>query len=346
MDFEIFKVGTHTSDKGESRSYTSDDLNFIADSYAPEFDEAPIVIGHPVDNSPAYGWISSLKVTDDGKLVASALDEKIHPEFLSSVKEGRYKKRSISLTPEGKLRHVGFLGAAAPAIKGLKDIQFSQPSSFTYEFSLDESADSQNQTNDINPDQKDSSPPQDGSHSEKTSISSLYSELDLLKKSISSLSQNFSEKWEPLFGNESEYKNHLNDIDSQLNSIRSKISVNEFESLLNSKISDGSLTPGIKNKLIAFSNFMECQNFSENFAPDKFRNDINQLFIELVNSFPKIIYYENFSEKPDENSDIVVDDYDGLPVDENSKSVHKKALKIMGDKNISYIAAVKQVLNN
>ena len=134
MKFEIFKTGSHTSDKGITKDYSLDDLNFIAQSYKPEEDEAPIVLGHPVDNSPAYGWVSSLEVTEDGKLVADAPDEKLSPEFLSAVQEGRYKKRSISLTPEGKLRHVGFLGGAAPAVKGLADIQFSQPSSTIIEF--------------------------------------------------------------------------------------------------------------------------------------------------------------------------------------------------------------------
>ena len=57
--------------------------------------------------------------------------------FFHALKEGRYKKRSISLTPEGKLRHIGFLGAAKPAVKGLADIQFTSPSSEVYEFDFE-----------------------------------------------------------------------------------------------------------------------------------------------------------------------------------------------------------------
>ena len=45
MKFEIFKTGTHTSDKGIQKDYSLDDLNFIAQSYKPDEDEAPIVIG-------------------------------------------------------------------------------------------------------------------------------------------------------------------------------------------------------------------------------------------------------------------------------------------------------------
>ena len=134
MKFEIFKTGTHTSDKGVTKEYSLDDLNFIASNYKPDEDEAPIVIGHPQDNEPAFGWINSLSVSEDGKLIANAPNDKLHPEFINAVKDGRYKKRSISLTPEGKLRHVGFLGAAKPAVKGLSDIQFSSPSSIAFEF--------------------------------------------------------------------------------------------------------------------------------------------------------------------------------------------------------------------
>ena len=64
MNFEIFKTGTHTSDKGVSKEYTLEDLNFIAESYKPDEDEAPIVIGHPEENDPAFGWVSSLLLTE------------------------------------------------------------------------------------------------------------------------------------------------------------------------------------------------------------------------------------------------------------------------------------------
>ena len=71
MEFEIFKVGKHTSSNGVEKDYSLDDLKFIAESYKPSEHEAPIVVGHPVDNSPAFGWIESLKVKGD-KLLAKA----------------------------------------------------------------------------------------------------------------------------------------------------------------------------------------------------------------------------------------------------------------------------------
>ena len=136
MEFEIFRTGKHTANNGNTKTYTEQDLDKIAESYNPKESEAPIVVGHPKDNSPAYGWIESIKRVGD-RLVAKAKD--IVPEFTEALKKGLYKKRSISLTPDGKLRHVGFLGAALPAVKGLADIKFNEEDQTTYEMDFSES---------------------------------------------------------------------------------------------------------------------------------------------------------------------------------------------------------------
>jgi hypothetical protein len=48
------------------------------------------------------------------------------PEFVEWVRKGLYRKCSISLYPDMRLRHVGFLGAAAPAVKGLLPVRFGE----------------------------------------------------------------------------------------------------------------------------------------------------------------------------------------------------------------------------
>ena len=310
MKFEIFKTGSHTSDKGITKDYSLDDLNFIAESYNPEDDEAPIVIGHPVDSSPAFGWVSSLEVTEDGKLLADVPDDKLQPDFLNLLKEGTYKKRSISLTPEGKLRHVGFLGGAAPAVKGLADIQFSQPSSSVFEFELE--------------------------HKSNEELNSLSLKVDELKTSLDNLSLNYSET--------SATKERLNDVLSQVNSLRSKITQNELSNYLDDKVSSGNLTPAIKDKLLNVSSFITSQNFSFDFSETKFQSDINNLIKDLSDSFPRIIHFENFAEKPDTVEEIKDEDYGDFSVDEQSKSLHKRALSLMKKDNINYISAVKKLM--
>ncbi len=325
MKFEIFKTGSHTSDKGVSKDYTLEDLNFIAQSYKPEEDEAPIVIGHPENNDPAFGWISSLSVSEDGKLFAEASDEKLHPDFLNALKDGSYKKRSISLTPEGKLRHVGFLGAAKPAVKGLADIQFSSPSSVIYEFDFVKNVEEEKpvQTN-----------------SDKDKFSELTKEINTLKESISSMQKNFSES------ELNTTKASIDKINSQLNSLQAKISNSDFENLLDDKVEEGTLTPAIKDKVLEVSNFMQSQNFSDNFSPSNFQNDVNNFLVSLVNSFPKIIYYDNFAEKPEEDNSFKDDSFIGMEIDAESKQLHKKALGLMKKDNISYLSAVTKLIHN
>lgn len=335
MKFEIFKIGTHTSDKGITKDYSLDDLNFIAQSYNPQEDEAPIVVGHPIDNSPAYGWVSSLEVTEDGKLVADAPDEKIHPDFLSAVQEGRYKKRSISLTPEGKLRHIGFLGGAAPAVKGLADIQFSQPSSTVIEFDLDS----------VTPG---SSSRAESMDEESDTFHSIQSQLNSINSTIKQLSRSAAEIPTGRDNNFSEVQNNelstkFNLLSNEINSLKSKINKSEFESLLESKLGDGSLTPAIKDKLLEVSNFAEAQNFSSDFSSEKFNKDLNVLLTDLVNSFPKVIYYENFAEKPEFELDKSTDEFANYSVDQESKALHNKALALSKKENISYLNAVKKL---
>lgn len=318
MKFEIFKIGTHTSDKGISKEYTLDDLNFIAQSYNPQEDEAPIVIGHPVDNSPAYGWISSLEVTQDGKLVAEAPEDKLQKDFLSAVQDGRYKKRSISLTPEGKLRHVGFLGGAAPAVKGLADIQFSQPSSTLIEFDINNETIQQ-------------------SNNDLSSLDSIQSQLNSINETIKQLNDDFTES------QNNELTSKLNNLSNELSNLKSKINKSSFENQLDQKLGDGSLIPAVKEKVLAVSNFASSQNFSGDFSQDKFSTELNKLLIDLIDSFPKVMFENNFAEKPEYVSEKSFDEFADLTVDEEAKALHNKAKALSKKENISYLNAVKKL---
>ena len=114
-------------------------------AYDPAVHQAPITIGHPRDNLPAYGWIGSLSFDETEKTV-DAEPVQLEDAFVSMVKDGRFTKRSASWylpdaasnpTP-GKLylRHVAFLGAQPPAIKGLKRaVEFTDDEAGTIEFS-------------------------------------------------------------------------------------------------------------------------------------------------------------------------------------------------------------------
>jgi len=119
---EVFRTGRQRDSVGNVRNWTDDDLDKIISQYEPAKHEAPAVIGHPKDNSPAYGWVEALKKEND-LLLAKFKD--VVPEFGEAIRRGLFKKRSIALYPDLRLRHIGFLGAAPPAVKGLSNIKFS-----------------------------------------------------------------------------------------------------------------------------------------------------------------------------------------------------------------------------
>lgn len=135
--FEIFRSGTHATAKGQSLTFTDGDLKAIAEKYDPGLSEAPIVIGHPKTDGPAYGWVKAVSF-NAGRLVIDA--DQVEPSFSDMVKDGRFKKRSASFFPpehpnnptpgQYYLRHVGFLGAEPPAVKGLKAVEFSADEDF------------------------------------------------------------------------------------------------------------------------------------------------------------------------------------------------------------------------
>jgi len=143
MDWvEIFKTGEHTDSAGRTRGFTRADLDKVVAGYDPANHEAPVVIGHPKGNAPAYGWVEGVKRADNTLL---AKFKQLEPTFKEMVAAGRFKKRSISLYPDGTLRHVGFLGAIPPAIKGLKDVAFQEDEEcWEYEETLQSQAHKEN----------------------------------------------------------------------------------------------------------------------------------------------------------------------------------------------------------
>jgi len=147
----IFRPGTHTDVSGKTLAFGETELEASAKAYDPALFEAPLVVGHPQLDAPAYGWVESLDFSQDG---LTAEPRQVDPAFAELVRAGRYKKISASFYQPNSpanpvpgvfyLRHVGFLGAAAPAVKGLKSVAFAQAEEGVVEFSEDAWAERQN----------------------------------------------------------------------------------------------------------------------------------------------------------------------------------------------------------
>lgn len=129
---EVFKAGKHVSASGESITFSEKEVAAIAANYDPALHKAPLVVGHPKDNSPSFGRAASFGVVG-GKLFASC--DEVDASFAEAVNAKRYPKVSLSLykpsspsNPKPGVyypRHIGFLGGMPPAVKGLADASFA-----------------------------------------------------------------------------------------------------------------------------------------------------------------------------------------------------------------------------
>lgn len=131
----LLRPGTFTAEDGSEHSYTEADLVAIAAGYDATTDPAPLVIGHPKTDHPAWGWVKGLAI-EGGELVAHADPDTLDPAFAEIVNGGRYRKVSASFYPPKSkfspkpgasyLKHIGFLGARAPGVKGLGTVAFAE----------------------------------------------------------------------------------------------------------------------------------------------------------------------------------------------------------------------------
>ena len=117
---DICRAGTWHDTAGREVAIDEGRLDRIVAAHASA-DPAPVVVGHPEIDAPAFAWIGALRRTGD-RLQAKLRD--IAPAFREAVEAGRYSGRSIALQGDA-LRHLGFLGGRAPAVPGLAPTQFA-----------------------------------------------------------------------------------------------------------------------------------------------------------------------------------------------------------------------------
>ncbi len=130
--FQIFRAGTFTCMKGTALTFGEDDLQRMAAAFDSQARPAPLVLGHPENDQPAYGQVTGLFVKL-GVLYAQAM---VGDALIALVQAKRYARVSASfIAPfsEGNpargayyLKHVGFLGALPPAVRELEPPSFAE----------------------------------------------------------------------------------------------------------------------------------------------------------------------------------------------------------------------------
>ncbi|WP_347268172.1 hypothetical protein [Paracoccus sp. (in: a-proteobacteria)] len=146
---EVFRPGTFRPMAGEPITYSAADLKAVADAYDPGIAPAPVVVGHPEIDAPAYGWVESFDY-DAGQERLFANLHQIEPAFAELVQAGRFRKVSMAYFAPGQghnpvpgtwyPKHIGFLGAAAPGVPGLKNAAFAGDEGAAFEVAFGDAA--------------------------------------------------------------------------------------------------------------------------------------------------------------------------------------------------------------
>ena len=140
---EIAKPGRAVATNGAVVEFTSALLADLAESYDPMLHVAPLVVGHPALDAPAYGSVGQVVYHAATERV-EAIPSEVYPAFAEAVRDRAYRAVSLSMylpdSPSNPkpghhyLRHVGFLGAHPPAIKGLRPVAFGAAEEGVLEF--------------------------------------------------------------------------------------------------------------------------------------------------------------------------------------------------------------------
>lgn len=117
----ILQAGARTSDDGQTIVFSRRDLEATAAAYDPSKREAPLTLGKPVHDAPAYGWVRALTVTADGQLMMTV--SHVQPEFAAMVNARRFATRAVVFYSPSHpnnpspgvwyLRHIAYMGRSS-----------------------------------------------------------------------------------------------------------------------------------------------------------------------------------------------------------------------------------------
>ena len=272
---QIFKTGKHTDSKGNTRNWTTEDLDKIVYQANNVHKDSPICVGHPQSNSPAYGWLKDVQRIGNG-LYCDFKD--VQKEFVEAVKKGLFKNRSISLDKDLNIRHLAFLGGQAPAIKGLEQFCFEDEKDFQ-SIELTEFSD-------IEDDEKQG-------------------------KNTKNEREKKVEKLEEMQSQLAEKDKKIDELQKQIADVKNAQKLQEFEDFCDEAIKKGNILPKHKESIVNIltaCDKMETFNFS-----DGEEKDAVSSVKDFIGSL-KIMNFEEIANKDDAPNTQNFEDMDSLTI--------------------------------
>lgn len=274
----VFRTGEWTDSAGNKKKWTEEDLDAIVSKYQAEGEDVPLCVGHPSHDSPAYGWVDQIKRVGQNLWVKP---KQVMKEFLDAVKAGRYKKISIALRTDLSLRHIGFLGGVAPAVKGLTPVEMKDGDYSVFELVFKKFECEDDRVITFNREEND------------------MDELEELKAELAKKEQEIKE----LGGKYQESDEQRMAVEEQLKSLRLNIRTMEFEQYLKEHLAYGQLTEDQSKTALAILEVLSSSTFSE--LPDgvqfaEFKTGKKtpvDAFKEILDALPKKVEFAEFATK-------------------------------------------------
>ena len=367
---QIFKSGKHVAMSGAALSFSDADLAATAAAYDPDKHEAPLVVGHPTHDAPAYGWVKSLAFAEG----LDAEPHQVDPAFAEMVERGAFKKISASFyAPDSPsnpvpgvyyLRHVGLLGAQPPAVKGLRNPSFADAEQGVVEFSEWDDVDNASLWRSLREwilgkfgqDEADKVVP---GYTVKNLEQSAQDELKKAAADVAAPSPAYAEQLPKGETMSDADKARLAALEIENAALKAKGAVfaeaenkrasdarhAEHVAFADGLVSKGKLLPVLKEVAVATLDFMDGQETVVEFGEGDARKPLVDAFKGLLQAMPKQV---DFGESAHDEKNVTSVEFaapSGHGVDGERLALHYKALGHQSaHPGTEYLAAVKAVL--
>jgi len=367
---QIFKSGKHVAMSGAALSFSDADLAATAAAYDPDKHEAPLVVGHPTHDAPAYGWVKSLAFAEG----LDAEPHQVDPAFAEMVERGAFKKISASFyAPDSPsnpvpgvyyLRHVGLLGAQPPAVKGLRNPSFADAEQGVVEFSEWDDVDNASLWRSLREwilgkfgqDEADKVVP---GYTVKNLEQSAQDELKKAAADVAAPSPAYAEQLPKGETMSDADKARLAALEIENAALKAKGAVfaeaenkrasdarhAEHVAFADGLVSKGKLLPVLKEVAVATLDFMDGQETVVEFGEGDARKPLVDAFKGLLQAMPKQV---DFGESAHDEKNVTSVEFaapSGHGVDGERLALHYKALAHQSaHPGTEYLAAVKAVL--
>lgn len=372
----IFKPGTQTAMNGMTLEFSAADLVACASAYDPAKHEAPIVIGHPTHDAPAYGWVKTL-ATDAAGLFAE--QHQVDASFAELVGAGRFKKISASFyLPDAPnnpapgvyyLRHVGFLGAQAPAVKGLKQAEFADAEQGVIEFGdwgMDANASlwrrmrewmlakfGQEAADQVVPDWQIESIRESARQDDdadraaftEAAPSTLQTPAGVPPATTTKEKQVTPEEQAALTAENATLKQQLATAEAEKKTAAAAKRNGEHVAYAEQLVAAGTLAPKDKDTVVAVLDFADADTVVE-FGEGAARQPLAKAFKAFLAAMPKVVEFGEtaLKGKAVDSGDRGTAEFAEKNVDPGRMALHQRATALATEKNISYEQAVRQLV--